>query len=207
MASADLGAQACCHGNQPLPGPLPVVGNYPVLKHPVVCRSQPRPPPSRRPLHGFVDSHTLSLCDARRPSWGPRRGWGAGTHWHIHSPVAAEAARGVAATQGTPQERSSLSGPEGVQPPCLSLNSQPASTTATRSHHPPTGRSPPAAPDPLRGKGRAGERGWGRGQPVRAQQRQNRVTSAISLQPTYRGLPGLNESSPWAVLLSHCGGF
>ena len=70
MASAGSGAH--CHGNQPLPGPLPSVGNYPVLKRPVVCRSQPSPPPSRRPLHGFsfVDSHTLGLCDARRPSWG-----------------------------------------------------------------------------------------------------------------------------------------
>ena len=104
MASAGLGAQARCHGNQPLPGPLPLIGNYPVLKRPVVCRSQPSPPPSRRPLHGFADSHTQTVTHSASVMLGGPAGvrGGAGTHWNIHSPAAAEAARGVAHHTGDP---------------------------------------------------------------------------------------------------------
>lgn len=45
MASAGSGAQARCHGNQPLPGPLPSVGNY--RSETSCCLSVPAKPPTQ----------------------------------------------------------------------------------------------------------------------------------------------------------------
>lgn len=93
-APAGLRAWARCHGSQPLPAP-PLVGICPLLKRPVVSVS---PSQSLHPARTHSTAlktvtHTASVMLRGQAGGGGLR---AGTHWNIHSPVAAEAAVGVA---------------------------------------------------------------------------------------------------------------